>query len=49
MAILNLNKRNSEVSVLVQVSAEDKDLTLPTLRPLALRLLRAQGPPSMLR
>jgi len=35
MAILNLNKRNSEVSVLVQVSAEDKDLTFPVHKLLA--------------
>jgi len=35
MTLLNLNKRNSEVSVLVQVSAEDKDLTFPVHKPLA--------------
>ena len=35
MAILNLNKRNSEVSVLVQAAAKHGDLTFPTLRPLA--------------
>ena len=49
MAILNLNKRNSDVSVLVQVGAECLDLTFPVHKHLALRLLRAQGPPPMLR
>jgi hypothetical protein len=49
MAILNLNKRNSDVSVLVQAAAVCIDLTFPVHKHLALRLLRAQGPPSMLR
>jgi hypothetical protein len=47
MTLLNLTKRNSEVSVLVQAAAKHGDLTFPTLRPLALRLLRAQGPTQM--
>ena len=39
-------QKNSDVSVLVQVGAECLDLTFPVHKHLALRLLRAQGPPS---
>jgi hypothetical protein len=45
MTLLNLNKRNSEVSVLVQVSAEDKDLTFPVHKLLAKKTQMAVSQP----